>query len=191
MELALYEVLVLTWWVSTISLAARYRVAACSTSLSQGGQKIQAHNSASIFALSLVWEEFLELSTACSTLDAFNVVCRLDRDGKLDEAPQNKKQVATGLLRDNMSRLLLNLSPYEPPKFWDRLVDTELRTSSAAWNLFSVFLVLGLLLVSFAPYVSGCAQLKIFQTEEHDHTCRFGCLERLRFYHGEAIHSMT
>ena len=40
---------------------------------------------------------------ACSTANAFDIVCRLDRDGKLDEAPQNKKQkVATGLLRDKL-----------------------------------------------------------------------------------------
>ena len=45
-----------------------------------------------------------------SSSDAFNIVCRLDRDGKLDEASRDKKQkVAT----------LLGLSPYEPPKLWD------------------------------------------------------------------------
>ena len=33
-----------------------------------------------------------------------NIVCRLDRDGTLDEAPQNKKQkVVTGLLRDKLN----------------------------------------------------------------------------------------
>ena len=38
-----------------------------------------------------------------STLDAFNFVCRLDRDGKLDEASRDKKQkVATGLIRDEL-----------------------------------------------------------------------------------------
>ena len=40
---------------------------------------------------------------ACRTANAFDIVCCLDRDGKLDEAPQNKKQkVATGLLRDKL-----------------------------------------------------------------------------------------
>ena len=48
-------------------------------------------------------EEFLARSTACSTANAFDIVCRLDRDGKLDEGPQNKKhEVATGLLRDKL-----------------------------------------------------------------------------------------
>ena len=40
---------------------------------------------------------------ACSTADAFNIVCCQDRDGKLDEAPQDSKQkVATGLLSDTV-----------------------------------------------------------------------------------------
>ena len=77
--------------IHSISLAARYRVAACSTTLRQGLEKIQTargHNSAPIFALSSVWEkEFLAPSMACSTASAFDIVCRLDRGGKLDEAP--------------------------------------------------------------------------------------------------------
>ena len=91
--------------IHSISLAARYRVAACSTTLRQGLEKIQTargHNIAPIFAVSPVWEKgFLTPSMACSTANAFDMVCRLDRDGKLDEAPQDEKQkVATGLLRD-------------------------------------------------------------------------------------------
>ena len=93
--------------IHSISLAARYRVAACSTTLRQGLEKIQTargHNSAPIFALSSVWEkEFLAPSMACSTASAFDIVCRLDRGGKLDEAPKNKKQkVATRLIRDKL-----------------------------------------------------------------------------------------
>ena len=35
---------------------------------------------------------------SCRSADAFDIVCRLDRDGKLDDVPQNMKQkVATGL----------------------------------------------------------------------------------------------
>ena len=78
--------------IHSISLAARCRVAACSTTLSQSLEKIQTargHNSAP--------------SMACSTGNALDIVCRLDRDGKLDEAPQYKKQkVATGLLRHKL-----------------------------------------------------------------------------------------
>ena len=40
---------------------------------------------------------------ARSTANAFDIACRLDRDCKLGEAPQDKKQkVATGLLRDKV-----------------------------------------------------------------------------------------
>ena len=78
--------------IHSISLAARYRVAACSTTLSQSLEKIltaRGHNNAPIFALSPVWEkEFLAPSMAWSTANAFDIVCRLDRDGKHDEAPQ-------------------------------------------------------------------------------------------------------
>ena len=93
----------------SISLAARYRVAACSTTLNQGLQKIQTargHNCAPLFALSHVWEiEFLVPSMAFRTADAFDIVCRLDRNGTLDEVPQNKKQkVATGLLLDKLQK---------------------------------------------------------------------------------------
>ena len=95
--------------IHSISLAARCRTAACSSTLNQGLEKIQAargYNFDPIFALSLSpnWEkEFLAPSIACSTADAFNIVCRLDHDGKLDEGPQNMKQnVATSLLRGKL-----------------------------------------------------------------------------------------
>ena len=48
--------------IHSIILAARYRAAACSTTLGQGLEKIQTareHNSTPIFALSLVWERVL------------------------------------------------------------------------------------------------------------------------------------
>ena len=53
-----------------------------------------------VLSLSSTWEkQFLAPSMSRGTLDAFNDVCRLDRDGKLDEVSQDKKQkVATGLL---------------------------------------------------------------------------------------------
>ena len=82
--------------VHSISLAARYRTAACSNT--------RGHNFAPIFSFSPVWEkECLAPCMACSTADAFNIVCSLDRDGKLDEAPQDKKQkVDSGLLSDKV-----------------------------------------------------------------------------------------
>ena len=58
------------------------------------------------------------------TTNAFDIVCRLDRDDILDEVPQNEKQkVATGLFLD------LGLFPFEPRKSWDRSVVIVLLTS--------------------------------------------------------------
>ena len=99
--------LVLTWLVSTISLAARKRTVACSNTLSQGLQKIQAareYDFAPVLALSPIWDkEFLAPSMARSTADAFHIVRCLDHTCKLDDAPQDKRRkVATALLRDKL-----------------------------------------------------------------------------------------
>ena len=122
--------------IHSISLAARYRVAACSTTLSQGLDQIQearGHNCAPIIALPPVWEkEFLAPSMACSTVNAFDIVCCLDRDGKLDEVPQSKKSRRLPqdyFLTNCMSKILLGLFPFDPLKSWDRSVVIELRTS--------------------------------------------------------------
>ena len=98
-----FRVLVLTWLVSI--LPASRRTAACSNTLSQGFQKIQAareYDFAPVLALSPIWdEEFLAPSMARSTAEALNIVCCLDRNGKLHDSPQDKKQkAATTLLRD-------------------------------------------------------------------------------------------
>ena len=65
---------------------------------------------------------------ARSTAEAFNMACCLDRNGKLDDSPQDKKQkAATTLLRDVVHGIiLLDRSPYLPPRFWDRSVVFEL-----------------------------------------------------------------
>ena len=73
--------------------------------LSQGLEKIQAareYDFAPVLALSSIWEkEFLAPSMARSAVEAFNMVCCLDRNGKLDDSAQDKKQkAATTLLRD-------------------------------------------------------------------------------------------
>ena len=93
--------------IHSISLAARYRTAACSNTLNQGLEKIQAAHAfdfAPILALCPDWEkDFHTPFMARGTADAFNIVCRLDHDGKLHEASQNKKQkVATSLIRDKL-----------------------------------------------------------------------------------------
>ena len=80
--------------IHSISLAARYRTAACSNTLSQGLQKIQAareYDFAPVLALSSIWEkEFLAPSMARSTAVALNMVCCLDHNGKLDDSPQTR-----------------------------------------------------------------------------------------------------
>ena len=88
-----------------ISLAARHRTAACSNTLNQGLEKIQAareYDYAPDLALSPTWEtEFLAPSVARSTADAFNIVCLLDHDGKLMSPHKTRsKNVPTKLLRD-------------------------------------------------------------------------------------------
>ena len=94
---------------SPLSLAARYRVAACSSTLRRGLAQIsvaRGHNCTTLVALCPAWEhEFLIPSMAFNTADAFDIVCRLDRNDTLDEVPQNKKQkVPTGLLLNKLHK---------------------------------------------------------------------------------------
>ena len=167
--------------IHSISLAARYRVAACSKTLRQGLEKIQTargHNSAPIFALSPVWEkEFLAPSMACSTANAFDIVCRLDGDGKLDEALQNKKQkVATGLLRDKLyeqdfagpisARASEVVGPISRYRVADILPHMKLVSRASR---------LGLTVGVPRILCNGLCTAQRFHTQEHDHTCRVGC----------------
>ena len=93
--------------IHSISLAARYRHAACSSTLRRGLEKVneaRGHNCTPLFALSPAWEhDFLFASMTFHTANAFDIVCRLDRDDTLDEVSENKKkEVATGLLLDKL-----------------------------------------------------------------------------------------
>ena len=167
--------------IHSISLAARYRVAACSTTLSQGLEKIQTargHNCAPIFARSPVWEkEFLAPSMTCNTANAFDIVCRLDRDGKLDDALQNTKQkIATGLLRDKLfeqdfagpiyQRASKVLGPISRYRVADILLHMKLVSRASRPGL-----TVGVLRI----LCNGLCAAERFHTEEHDHTCRVGC----------------
>ena len=120
--------------IHSISLAARYRTAACSNTLNQGLEKIQAARAfdfVPILALSSNWEqEFLAPSMARSTAEAFNIVCCLDRNDTLDEVPQDRSRRLPQAcsVTNCISRILLDQSPYGPPKLWDRSVVIELRT---------------------------------------------------------------
>ena len=174
-ELAPYVVLVLTKWVFTPS------VLACSTTLAQGLKKIQTArglNCTSLFALSPVWEkEFLAPSMAYGTADAFDIVCRLDRNGTLDEAPQNKKQkVATGLLLDKLhkqdfagplsSRASKALGPISRYRVANILLHMKLASRASRPGLIVGFLRI---------LCNELCTAQRFHTEEHDHTCRVGC----------------
>ena len=184
--------------IHSISLAARYRVAACSTKLSQVLEKIQTvrgHSSALIFVLSSVWEkEFLVPSMACSTANAFDIVCSLDRDGKLDDVPQNKKQkVATGLLLDKLhdqdfaGPLSLRASKVLGPISRYRVADIDLHL-----KLVSRAPRPGLLLGFLRILCNGLCTAQRFHTEEHDHTCCVGCPgDMLQYCHREIIFYLT
>ena len=109
--LTLSVVLVLTWWVFTPSgLAARYRVAACSTTLRQSLEKIQT---ASRTQLHSSFRSLSRLGERISCLLPWPVAPRMllillvvwTVVATLDEVPQNKKQkVATGLLLDKLHK---------------------------------------------------------------------------------------
>ena len=154
---------------------------------------------------------------ACSTAEAFNMVCRLDHDGKLDEAPQNKKQkVATGVLCDKLHtqdfagpislRASKVLGPISRYRVADILLHMKLVSrASRPW------LTVGFLRI----FCSRLCTAQRFHTEEYEQMCRVGCPnepdslsstttnaffcticlylfgDRLRCFHGEAIFSMT
>ena len=73
--------------IHSISVAARYRVAACSSTLRRGLGKIneaRGHNCTPLFALSPAWEqEFIFPFMTFHTAKAFDIICRLDRDDAL------------------------------------------------------------------------------------------------------------
>ena len=77
-------------------LAARYRVAACSTTLSQALEKsntVRGHNCTPLFAFSPIWEKiFLFPPWPTALRMHLKIVCRLDRDDTLDDVPQNKSR---------------------------------------------------------------------------------------------------
>ena len=167
--------------IHSISLAARYRVAACSTTLTQGLEKIQTargHNCTPLSALPPAWErDFLVPSMAFGTANAFDVVCRLDRDDTLDEVPQNKrKNVATGPLLDQLrkqdfagphsSRASRVLGPISRQRVADML--PHMKSVSRASRP-------GLLVGFLRILCNGHCTAQRFHTEEHDHTCRIGC----------------
>ena len=120
--------------IHSVSVAARHRVAAGSSTLRRGLEKVneaRGHKCTPLFALSPAWEQkFLFPSITFHTADAFDIICRLDRNDTLDEVPQNKKQkVATGLLLDKLrTQDFMDLSLVVPHGSWIQSVVIVLRT---------------------------------------------------------------
>ena len=114
---------------------------------------------------------------ALSTANAFDIVCRLDRNDTLDEVPQNKKQkISTGLLLDKLhkqdfagplsSRASRALGPISRYRVADILHHMKLVSRASRPGL----------LVGFLRILCyGLCTAQRFHTEEHDHTCRVGC----------------
>ena len=159
--------------IHSVCLAARYRTAACSNTLNQGLDKIQAAQAfdfAPILALCTTWEkEFLAPSMARSTADAFNKVCRLDRNGKLDEVSQDKKQkVATSLFCDKLHTedfagpISLGASKFLGPVSRYRIADTLHHMKLASRASRPGFTI------KFTSFTMGCVRHKDFTLKERN-----------------------
>ena len=115
--------------IHSISLAARYRVPACSSTLRRGLEKSMrqpGHHCTPLFALSPAWEQgFLFQSMAFHTANAFDIICRLDRDDTLDDVPQNRQQKKLPLVyfwASCVHKTLLGLSTVMPHESWDQSI---------------------------------------------------------------------
>ena len=167
--------------IHSISLAARYRTAACSNTLDRGLEKIQAARAfdfAPTLALCSNWEkEFPPPSIASSTADAFDIVRCLDHDGKLDEVSQDKRQkVATSLLCDKLltqdfagsislraSKVLGPISRYRFADILHHMKDVS-RVSRPGLTVGFLCILCNVL----------CTAQR-FHTEGDEQTCRVGC----------------
>ena len=125
--------LVLTWLVFTLSASrpakelARVRTRSTKT-FRRSRQLVGVTLLLSLRSAPSGAMKLLAPSLARSIAEAFNMVCCLDRNGKPDDSPQDKKQkVATTLLRDELlGRILLHRSPHRPPRFWDQFRVVEI-----------------------------------------------------------------
>ena len=122
--------------IHSVSLAVRFRAAACSTTLNQGLEKIQAArgcNFAPIFAVSLLTgrKKFLHLPwlVAPRTLSILFVAWTMMVNLMKLHRIRSRRLPLDYSVTDYMSRILLDLSPYGPPKFWDQSAVIELQTS--------------------------------------------------------------
>ena len=145
--------------IYSISYAARYRVAACSSTLNQGLDKIQTargHTCAPIFALDPPWPVAPRMLSVLFV--AWTVMANLVKFRRI----KSRRLLLDCFLTNHMNKALLCLFPFEALKSWDRSVVIELRTSCPHETCFRVLLVLDSLLVSFASLVPRYAQLRDF-----------------------------
>ena len=174
--LAPFVALVLIWWVFTppaLRLATELQHARPRLPKAlRKSNTARGHNCTPIIALSPVWEkDFLVPSVALSTEDAFDIVCRLDRNDTLDEVPQKKQKVATGLLLDKLHK-----QDFPGPlscrasKVLDRSVIVLLTscTDETCFACFPCWVFLRIL-------CNGLCTAQRFHTEGHAHTCRVRC----------------
>ena len=122
--------------IHSMSFAARYRVAACSTSLSQGLEKIQTARGhfALLFSLSLPAGKKNSLlppwPVAPRMLSILFVVWTVMANLMKFRRMRNIRLPLDYTFRDKYTnKTLLGLFPVEPRKSWDRSVVIELRTS--------------------------------------------------------------
>ena len=96
-------------WVSAncgeypeMKIVVLYRIASNSGTLANGLAKVQAareYDRATIYAITSEWKEkFLNPSMAHNTLEATEIVCRLDHTGRIAD----KQESATASLRDEI-----------------------------------------------------------------------------------------
>ena len=109
-----------------------------------------------------LWEnDFLALSVARSTADAFNIECRLDRNGKLDEDELHTQDFA-GPISLWASKVLGPISRY---RVADILLHMKLASRASRPGL-TVFLHI---------LCNGLCTAQRFHIEGYEYTCRVGC----------------
>ena len=114
---------------------------------------------------------------AFSTANAYDIVCRLDREDTLDDvSPSKKQKVATGLLLDKLHKqdfagpLSCRVSRVLGPVSRHRVADILPRMKNVS-RASRPGLTVGVLRI----LCNGLCTAQRFHTDEHDHTCRIGC----------------
>ena len=121
--------------IHPISLAARHRIAACSNTLNQGLEKIQAartYDFARVLALSVSGERTFLLPpclVALRMLSTVNVVWTKMANLMRPHKTRSRKLPQAYSVTYCTDKILLDQSPYGLPKCWDRSAVIELRTS--------------------------------------------------------------